>query len=75
MEYLYVFGIIFVVFGISFVLINVWQIVIGNEFCGICVINNFMLKSEVGECIVCGKKFDEECKMLEFGKGGLNVVQ
>lgn len=74
MEYLYVLGIIFVVFGISFALINVRQIMTGNEFRGTCATNNPMLKSEVGDCTVCGKKPDEECKMPEPGKGGLNAA-
>ena len=71
MEYLYVLGIIFVVFGISFAMINIRQIVTGKEFRGTCATNNPMLKKEVGECTVCGKKPDEACKMPEPGKGGL----
>ncbi len=71
MEYLYVLGIIFVVFGISFAMINIRQIVTGKEFRGTCATNNPMLKKEVGECTVCGKKADEACKMPEPGKGGL----
>lgn len=74
MEYLYVLGIIFAVFGISFALINIRQIVTGNEFRGTCATNNPMLKSEVGDCTVCGKKPDEACKMPEPGKDGLRTA-
>lgn len=65
MEFLYVLAIIFSVFGISFILINIRHIVTGNEFRGTCATNNPMLKSQVGDCQVCGKKADEECKMPE----------
>lgn len=63
LEFLYITGIIFVFFGLSFVLINLRQIMTGNEFRGTCASNNPMLKSKIGECTVCGKKPDEECKM------------
>ena len=56
----------FVVFGLSFVMINIRHIFTGNEFRGTCATNNPMLKSEIGECTVCGKKPDEECKMPEI---------
>lgn len=65
MEFLYVLGIVFAVFGLSFVLINIRHIVTGNEFRGTCSSNNPMLKNEIGECSVCGKKADEACKMPE----------
>lgn len=64
-ELLYTAVIIFVVFGISFLLINLRQIVTGNEFRGTCATNNPMLKSEIGDCTVCGKTADEACKMPE----------
>lgn len=63
MEFLSVLAIIFVTFGISFVLINIRHIVTGNEFRGTCATNNPMLKSKVGECTVCGKLPEEDCKM------------
>jgi hypothetical protein len=66
MEFLYVLGIIFVVFGVSFALINIRHIFTGNEFRGTCATNNPMLKSQVGECTVCGKSPDEACKMPEI---------
>lgn len=65
MEFLVVFGIVFGVFGISFILINIRHIITGNEFRGTCASNNPMLKSEIGECSVCGKTADEACKMPE----------
>ncbi len=70
MEFLYVLVIIFVVFGLSFALINIRQIFTGQEFRGTCATNNPMLKNQIGECTVCGKKPDEECKMPEVGEKG-----
>lgn len=66
MEFLYVLAIIFGVFGISFLLINIRHLVTGKEFRGTCATNNPMLKSQVGECTVCGKKPEEDCKMPEL---------
>ncbi len=63
MEFLYIFGIIFFVFLISFALINIRHIFTGNEFRGTCATNNPMLKNQIGECKVCGKMPEEECKM------------
>ena len=60
--------VIFVVFGISFMLINIRQIVTGKEFRGTCATNNPMLKNQIGECEVCGKRPEEECKMPEIKK-------
>lgn len=65
MEFLYVLAIIFGVFGISFVMINIRHIITGNEFRGTCATNNPMLKNQIGDCQVCGKKADEACKMPE----------
>jgi hypothetical protein len=59
------FAIIFVVFGLSFMMINLRQIVTGQDFRGTCASNNPMLKNEIGDCTVCGKSPDEECKMPE----------
>lgn len=50
-------------FGICFVLINIRHIVTGNEFRGTCASNNPMIKNNLGECTVCGKKPEEDCKM------------
>ncbi|WP_367388727.1 hypothetical protein [Lewinella sp. LCG006] len=63
MEFLSILAIIFVTFGVSFILINIRHIVTGNEFRGTCATNNPMLKSKVGECTVCGKKPEEDCQM------------
>ncbi len=68
MEYLTTLALIFFVFGISFILINIRQIVTGKEFRGTCATNNPMLKSKIGSCEVCGKNPDEECKMPEIKK-------
>jgi hypothetical protein len=65
MEFLYVLAIIFGVFGISFIMINIRHIVTGKEFRGTCATNNPMLKNQIGDCQVCGKKSDEACKMPE----------
>ena len=66
MEFLYILVIIFGAFLISFALINLRHIVTGNEFRGSCASNNPMLKSEIGDCTVCGKKPEEECKMPDI---------
>lgn len=68
-ELLYTILIIFGAFGISFLLINIRLIFTGNEFRGTCATNNPMLKSEIGECTVCGKKPEEDCKMPEVKPG------
>jgi len=59
------FAIIFSIFLIAFGLINIRHIVTGNEFRGSCATNNPMLKNNIGECGVCGKKPEEDCKMPE----------
>ena len=68
MEFLAVFAIVFAVFGLSFILINIRHVLTGNEFRGTCATNNPMLKDQVGECTVCGKKPDEACKMPSVDK-------
>lgn len=64
-EFLTMFLIIGGVFGISFLLMNIRYIFTGNEFRGSCASNNPMIKNTTGECSVCGKKPEEECKMPE----------
>lgn len=64
-EFLITLGIIFATFAISFVLINLRQVVTGKEFRGTCSSNNPMLKSKLGDCDLCGKKADEVCQMPE----------
>lgn len=56
------------VFALSFVMINIRHIVTGNEFRGTCASNNPMLKNELGDCKMCGKKPDEDCKMPDIAK-------
>ena len=65
MSFLYILLIIFAAFGISFALINIRQIMTGKEFRGTCATNNPMLKKDIGDCTVCGKKEGETCKMPE----------
>ncbi|NJC24626.1 hypothetical protein [Neolewinella antarctica] len=65
-QFLYMFVVIFVVFGVSFILINLRQVVTGQEFRGTCASNNPMLKNKVGDCDVCGKNVDEDCKMPDM---------
>ncbi len=62
MKLLMTFLIILSVFFISFLLINIRYIVVGKAFRGTCAQNNPLLKTKIGECSVCGKKPDEECK-------------
>jgi hypothetical protein len=64
-SFLYTLCIIFVVFLVSFALINIRQIVTGKEFRGTCATNNPMLKKELGECSVCGRSEGEQCQMPE----------
>ncbi len=65
MEFLQMSAVIFLVFGVCFMLINIRHILTGNEFRGTCATNNPMLKNKIGDCTVCGKKADEECQMPE----------
>ena len=64
-EFLYILVIIFVTFGVSFILINLRQVVTGKEFRGTCASNNPMLKDKLGECSVCGKGPEDDCQMPE----------
>lgn len=65
-QFLYLFAVIFAVFGAAFLLINIRHLVTGNEFRGTCASNNPMLKNKVGSCEVCGKNPDEDCKMPDM---------
>ena len=64
-QFLVTLLIIFGIFAISFILINIRQIVTGKEFRGTCATNNPFLKNKIGECTVCGKTADEDCKLPE----------
>lgn len=63
--FLYMLLVIFIVFGLSFALINIRHIFTGKEFRGTCAQNNAKLKNEVGECTVCGANTAENCEMPE----------
>lgn len=67
-EFLYILAIIFSFFGLAFLFINLRHIITGNEFRGTCASNNPMLKNQLGECTVCGKRPEEDCKMPELPK-------
>lgn len=73
MEFLYILSIIFTAFGLSFILINIRQILTGKEFRGTCATNNPMLKEKIGECSVCGKTADESCKMPKIEKSARTI--
>jgi len=62
-ELLITFSIIFSIFLIAFVLLNIRQIFTGKEFRGTCASNNPMIKNNIGECTVCGKLPEEDCKL------------
>jgi len=64
-EFFVILLVVFGVFGLSFILLNIRHIFTGQEFRGSCATNNPMLKNEFGECSVCGKAPDEDCKMPE----------
>lgn len=65
-EFLYTLAIIFGIFGASFLLLNIRYIFTKQEFRGTCASNSEMLKNQIGECSVCGKKPDEVCKLPEI---------
>lgn len=67
-QFLTTLAIIFVVFGVSFVLINIRHIITGQEFRGTCSTNNPMVRDKFGTCNVCGRNADEPCGMPEEGK-------
>lgn len=64
-EFLIILLIIGGTFGVSFMLINIRYIITGQEFRGTCASNNPMIKNKLGECTVCGKLPEEDCKMPE----------
>ncbi|HLU94072.1 MAG TPA: hypothetical protein VKZ54_08105 [Membranihabitans sp.] len=68
-EFLTMLLIVFVVFGISFLLINIRYIIKGEEFRGTCASNNPMLKDNFGSCSVCGREPGEECADPALSKG------
>lgn len=64
-QFLMIFGVIVVLMLASILIINVRYFFTGEAFRGGCAQNNPMLKSKIGDCQVCGRKPDEECKMPE----------
>ena len=62
MEFIYTLAIIFVVFGVSFLLMNIKGVVKGKpEFHGTCASNNSMGD---GSCGYCGK--EDTCKNVRL---------
>ena len=74
MELLIIIGIFFVVFGASFLLINIRQVVTGEEFRGTCATNNPMVKNTFGECNTCGAKVGDDCAMPGEDNGKVAVA-
>jgi len=60
-SFLWTLLIIFVVFGLSFLLINIRHLILGEEFRGTCSSNNPMLQEQVGTCTMCGREAGEPC--------------
>lgn len=71
MELLAIIVIMFVAFGLSFLLINIRHILTGQEFRGTCASNNPMVKDKFGECTTCGAKVGEDCAMPEPNHAGV----
>ncbi len=64
-QLLYTLGGSLVIISAFFLLMNVGYIFRGRPFRGGCAQNNPLLKNKIGECQVCGRKPEEECKMPE----------
>ena len=47
----------------SVLLLNLRHWFTGEPFRGTCSSNNPMLKNQLGDCTLCGKKADEACQM------------
>ena len=62
-ELLAIIAVMFVAFGLSFLLINIRQVVKGEEFRGTCATNNPMVKNRFGECRTCGAKVGDDCAL------------
>lgn len=63
------FGIVAAVIFGFYISMNLRYWVKGEEFRGTCASNNPMLKDELGDCTLCGKKVGEDCKMPEEHEG------
>ena len=68
MEVLAIIAVMFVAFGVSFLLINIRHIVKGEAFRGGCATNNPMVKDKFGDCQTCGAKVGEDCALPEPAK-------
>ena len=68
MEILAMIAVMFVAFGVSFLLINIRHIVKGEAFRGGCATNNPMVKDKFGDCQTCGAKVGEACALPEPAK-------
>ncbi len=62
MEFVYTLAIVLAFIGIAFFLINIKHIFTGKEFSGTCASNSPFLQDRVGNCNVCGKAPEEDCK-------------
>lgn len=60
-QFFYTLTIIFGCFFLSIMLINLRYWMIGKEFRGTCANASSQLKSQIGECVVCGRKPGEDC--------------
>lgn len=65
---LYQIAIIFGLFGLGILMLNIRYLFTGKEFHGSCASNNPLIKNKFGECTVCGKKPEEDCKMPQVHK-------
>jgi hypothetical protein len=61
MEFLKLFGAIFITFSLAFVLINIRYWISGKEFRGTCAGSFKMVNGEGKVCSVCGRKPEETC--------------
>lgn len=61
-QFLYTLAIIFSVYLISFLMINIRLIFTGNQFRGTCASSNELMADKGGNCSVCGSTPEEVCK-------------
>ena len=67
-DLMYQLAVVFGLFAVGILLMNVRYLFTGKEFHGSCASNNPLIKNKFGECTVCGKKPEEACKMPEVHK-------
>ena len=68
-QFLSMFGIVAAVILGFYLTMNLRYWFTGEEFRGTCASNNPMLKDELGECTLCGKRVGEDCKMPDEHNG------